>query len=119
MSTLEISETMAMVLEEEAQAEGVSQTEILEEAFKHYRRVIHQRRLESALKWYTLLPEQERMVYAGKYVAVYQCTIVDSDSNRLALYQRIRARYGNKAVLIIPAEGPQEFNLINTRIESL
>jgi hypothetical protein len=106
-------------LEQEARAEGVSPTTILEKSLKHYRRIMHQRRLEAALEWYTTLPERERQGYAGQFVAVYQNAVVDHDPDRLTLYQRVRERYGQQAVLIIPAEGPPEFNLISTHLEAL
>ena len=119
MYTLEVPDTLATALEEEARAEGVSQAAILEKALKYYRRIMYQRRLEAALHWYTALPEHERQLYTGKFVAVYQDAVVDYGVDRLALYKRIRARYGHRAVLIIPAEGPPEFNVISTRLEPL
>lgn len=119
MYTLEVPDTLATVLEEEARAEGVSEAAILEKALKYYRRATHQRRLEAALHWYTTLPAYERESYAGQFVAVYQNAVVDHDADRLALYKRVRERHGHKAVLIIPAEGPPEFNIISTHIEPL
>jgi hypothetical protein len=119
MYTLEVPDTLATALEEEARAEGVSQAAILEKTLKYYRRVMHQRRLEAALDWYMKLPEHERGRYVGKFVAVYQNAVVDHDMDRLALYKRVRVPYGSQAVLIIPAEGPPEFNIISTRIEPL
>jgi hypothetical protein len=114
MYTLDVPDDLAEALEEEARAEGVSPIAILEKSLKYYRRVMHQRRLEAALDWYATLPERERRRYAGQFVAVYQNAVVDHDPNRLALYKRIREHYGHQAVLIIPAEGPPEFNIINT-----
>jgi hypothetical protein len=119
MHTLEVPDALAIALEEEAKAEGVSQAAILAEAFKHYRRVMHQRRLEAALQWYVTLPEQKRNLYSGEFVAVYQQAVIDHDPDRLSLYKRIRVRYESKAVLIIPAEGPREFNIISTQLEPL
>ena len=119
MHTLEISDALATTLEEEANAEGVSRSTILEGALRHYRRMIHKRRLEAALRWYTALPEHEQARYSGKFVAVYQDAVVDHGADRLALYKRVRAQYGHRAVLIIPAEGPLEFSIISTRIEAL
>jgi len=80
---------------------------------------MQQRHLEAALHWYMALPEQERNRYAGQFVAVYQNEVVDHDRDRLALYKRVRERYSHQTILIIPAEGPPEFNIISTRLESL
>lgn len=117
MNTIEVPDALATALEEEARAESVSQAAILEKALKYYRRVLHQRRLETALNWYTTLPEPERSRFADQFVAVYQDAVVDHDPDRLTLYKRVRERYGDQAVLIIPAEGPAEFNIIGTQIE--
>ncbi len=119
MYTLEVSDILASALEEEAKAEGVPKAAVLEKAFKHYRRVMHQRRLQASLRWYTTLPEQEQALYSGKFVAIYQNAVIDHDADRLALYKRVRERYGHQAVLIIPAAGPPDFNIISARLEPL
>jgi N12 class adenine-specific DNA methylase len=117
MNIIEVPDTLATALEEEARAEGISQAAILEKALKYYRRVMHQRRLEAALNWYITLPDQERSHFTDQFVAVYQNAVVDHDPDRLVLYKRVRERYGDQAVLIIPAEGPSEFSIISTQIE--
>lgn len=47
---------------------------------------------------------QERRQYAGRYVAVYEGQIVDSDDHQRQLYLRIRDRFGRKPVLLIHAD---------------
>ncbi len=49
--------------------------------------------------WYNL-PLEERKRYEGKFVAVYEGQVVDSDLDRLALYHRLRQKFGRQTVLI-------------------
>ncbi len=71
-----------------------------------------------AAAWYAR-PDAEREPYAGQYVAVFQGEVLDHDSDRLALAQRIRARYPEMPVLITAAEAraPREFQVRSPRLE--
>ena len=52
-----------------------------------------------------LLPE-----YLGKFVAIISRTIVDTDSDRFALSERVGAKYGHSPVLLVEVEaGPRVF----------
>lgn len=42
-----------------------------------------------------------RNQYKGRYVAMYNLEIVDSDPDRMALYTRMRQRFGRQPVLLI------------------
>lgn len=41
-------------------------------------------------------------LYAGQYIAMRQGQVVDHDTDRVALGQRVRARYGFEPILITP-----------------
>ena len=62
--------------------------------------------------WYAR-SDADREPYAGQYVAVLQGEVLDHDSDRLALAQRIRARYPETPALITAAEAcaPREFQI--------
>jgi len=49
-------------------------------------------------------PVQERQQYRGRYVAVYQNEVVDSDVDQRQLYLRVRQRFGHQLVLLIHAD---------------
>ncbi len=49
--------------------------------------------------WYGL-PVEERKRYEGQFVAVYKGQVVDSDSDRLTLYHRLRQQFGRQTILI-------------------
>ena len=40
--------------------------------------------------------------YTGEYIAMQHGQVIDHDSDRVALSQRVRARYGNAPILITP-----------------
>jgi hypothetical protein len=66
------------------------------------------RKIEREQGWRLSLPLSERAKYEGAFVAVYNHQLVDHDIDQIALYRRVRERYGNTAVLIMPAEGHRE-----------
>ncbi|HRW03847.1 MAG TPA: DUF5678 domain-containing protein [Caldilineaceae bacterium] len=46
--------------------------------------------------------------YANQYVAIYQGKLIDHDSNKLALFQRIEEKYPNEFVLMRPVQEQPE-----------
>lgn len=54
-------------------------------------------------KWYNR-PADERLKYAGAYVALSDGEVVDSDPEQRALHLRVREKFGRKPIPIIPAE---------------
>jgi len=52
--------------------------------------------------WYHRSPA-ERAAYHNEFVALYQGEVVDHDANRLALLRRVRHKFGQMPVAIIPA----------------
>jgi hypothetical protein len=49
-------------------------------------------------------PISERWRYRGQFVAVHNGEVVDQDSDKRALYLRVRANFGHRAVLITDAD---------------
>lgn len=65
------------------------------------------------------LPPAMRRGYGDDFVAVHNGQVVDQDGDRLTLYRRIRARFGDVPVLITPAgvPSPREFQMLSPRVE--
>lgn len=74
-------------------------------------------RIEQEQGWWLSLPLSERAKYEGEYVAVHNHQLVDHDIDQIVLTRRVRERYGNTAVLIMPAEGPREIVSRSPRID--
>ncbi len=68
--------------------------------------------------WRTM-PESERNLYRGQFVAVHKGQIIDHAVDRLLLYRRVREKLGNVPVLITPAgePHPREFQLLSPRMD--
>ena len=71
-----------------------------------------------AAYWYARSAE-ERRPYLGHYVAVHQHTVIDHDTDRRALYLRVRARLPDTPILLVASEAtaPREFVIRNPRLE--
>jgi hypothetical protein len=105
MADLQIPETLARQIQEEATAEGIAVAALLENALRERRRRLQRAKLDAELAaWRAQLPEA-RARYRGEYVAVHEGSVVDHDPDLAALHRRIRARYGRIAVLLTPADG--------------
>ncbi|NOX61229.1 MAG: hypothetical protein GXP42_04685 [Chloroflexi bacterium] len=117
-TALKISDELARVIEEEAQNRGVSIESFLEAALRRERTLAARRKIEREQAWWLALPLSERAKYEGEFVAVHNQRIVDHDSNEIALFERIRKKYGDSPVLIIPAEGPRELHIFSPRLQS-
>lgn len=108
MKALTISDELANEIQSEAQARGIEIEDFLKQAIRRERTLAERRKIEREQAWWLEQPLTERAKYSGKYVAVHNQELVDSDSDNAALYRRIRARFGRTPVLMMPAEGPRE-----------
>lgn len=88
---------------EVALQEGRDTSDVVAEAVRHHLAIYRQKRIAAETDAWYLLPSQERRRFAGKFVAVYGGQVVDSDTDRLSLFLRLREHYGRQPVLI--AEG--------------
>lgn len=84
-----------------AEQEGIDITTFVSEAVRRHLAAYRHRRLVIETEAWYRLPVEERSRYEGAFVAVYQGQVVDSDPDRLKLYQRVRERFGRRTILII------------------
>ena len=100
MVTVPLQEPLVEQVRQVTELEGLDAAEFVAEAVRRHLAAFRQKRIATeTAAWYRLPPE-ERARYAGKYVAVFGSQVVDSDSDRLALYLRLRERYGRQPILI-------------------
>lgn len=116
MITLQIPDELVQEIQSEAEIRGLPVEEYLRAVIRHERTLADRRKIEREQAWWFSLPLGERAQYEGKYVAVHNLTLVDSDRDERALYRRVRAKYGKMAVLIMPGEGPREIHIRSPRL---
>lgn len=115
---LDIPATLADTISSEARARGLSVPDFLEAMLRMERLTSERQAVEREQAWWLNLPLSERAPYGGQYIAVCEQQVVDSDQNPAALRKRIRARFGRRPVLIMPAEGPRDVRITSPRILS-
>lgn len=83
-----------------AEHEGLDAAVFVAEAVRRHLAHYRQKRIVAETEAWYRLPPEERLRYEGKFVAVYNGQVVDSDPERLTLYLRLRERYGRQPILI-------------------
>jgi len=118
MAILQVSEKLAGEIQSEASTRGLAVEEYLWAAIQRERTLAARRKIEREQEWWVGLPLSERAKYEEQFVAVHNQQVIDHGKDESALHGRIRAKYGNAPVLIMPAEGPQEIRIFSPRLVS-
>ena len=119
MIPLQVSDELAQEISSEANTRGMDIENFLKAAVRRERTLADRRTIEQEQDWWLSQSLGERAKYEGKFVAVHNRTLVDCDADESVLYRRVRARFGNIAVLIMPADGPREIRIFSPRLAQL
>ncbi|MBI5650439.1 MAG: hypothetical protein HZC40_08350 [Chloroflexi bacterium] len=84
-----------------AEREGLAGDDFVAEAVRHRLAVYRQKRIWAETETWYALPAETRKQFSGKFVAMFEGKVVDTDPDRLTLYYRIRERLGRRPVLIV------------------
>jgi hypothetical protein len=96
-------------LERDAEQEARSISDIVNEAVERYVRERQRAKLDKEIAAYEAIHAELWQKYRGQWVAIHNQKLVDRDPDRLALYRRMRAKYGHTSVLLREVtEQPQE-----------
>jgi hypothetical protein len=102
MQTLQLQELhLTDEVRQVAQHEGREADEILAEAVRRYLVQHREKRIRAEAEAWYRLPVEVRNQYRGRFVAVYNGKIIDSDLDRMALFKRIRDQVGRQPVLLV------------------
>lgn len=116
MSTLQISDDLAQLIQREAANRGMPIEDFLKAVLQRERTLTDRLKIEQEQEWWLSSPLSERAKYEGEFVAVHNQRLVDHDKDAAVLTQRVRAQFGKTAVLIMPAEGPRELRIFSPRL---
>lgn len=100
MSTVALRDDLRETLEKSAEQESRSVDDIVNEAVGLYLRERQRAKLDKEISAYEAMHPELQQKYLGQWIAVHDQKLVDHDPNGVALYQRIRAKYGKTSVLI-------------------
>ena len=114
---LQISEDLAQEIEQEAKQRGVTIEKFLQTVVRRERTMSAREKIEREQAWWLQQPLEVRAKYQGHYIAVHGEELIDHDKNENALFQRVRRKYGNIPVLIMPAEAPQDVRIYSPKLE--
>ena len=88
---------MRRTLEQDAAQEARSVNDLINEAVAHYLRERQQAKIDREIAAYEAM-HMELARYPGEWVALHKQELVNHDLDRVALYRRIRAKYGHTSV---------------------
>jgi|688.fasta_scaffold85824_3 hypothetical protein len=102
MVAIELQEvTLTEEVKRVAKHEGKEAEAVLAEAVRQYLDTYREKRIRAETKaWYALSAEV-RKEYQGRFVAVYNGEIVDSDQSQRTLYLRAKERFGREPILLV------------------
>jgi len=100
MSTLTLPPQLIAELEQAASEQAVNAEQLLEDAVRTYLRQLERDKIKTEANAFRKLHPELVKQYLGRYVALHNGDVVDSDKDFQALHQRIRQRFGRQAVLL-------------------
>jgi hypothetical protein len=105
-------------LDQIAQQLGKSAEEIAADAIRTHLENLNSQLLEAEERAYQQLLPALRQQYPQQYVAILKGDLLDHDADFEALFLRVKARVGNRAVLIRQVnDGPEEYYFRGPRLE--
>lgn len=100
MPTIVLRPDLQEALEYDVKPGQKSLNDIVNEAVEQYLRERQRAKLDKEILAYETMHPELKQNHFGQWVAIHNQHLVDYDPDRLALYQRVRAKYGKTSVLI-------------------
>jgi len=100
MEAIMLKTDVWQILEQDAQQESRSVTDLVNEAIEQYLYKRQLAKIDREIAGYERLYPELQAKYLGQWVAVHNQKLIDCDNDRAALYHRVRAIYNQTPVLI-------------------
>jgi hypothetical protein len=117
--TLTIAKETAYGLTQAANGLGVSVEELAERAIRRYLRETAERKIDVEEAHYKAQHKKLLKSYVGQFIAMHDGKLVDSDTDEIALYLRIRQQYPMVGVLLkrVTSEVEEVWRMRSPRLE--
>ncbi|MCI0577703.1 MAG: DUF5678 domain-containing protein [Chloroflexi bacterium] len=99
-ATLTIDRETSLGLQQMAEAMGVSSSELAERAIRRFFRQEAEQKIEREEAHYRSQQTQLLELYEGRYIAMHEGEVVDTDADEVVLYLRVRQKYPSVGILI-------------------
>jgi hypothetical protein len=100
MDAIVLEPNLRAWLEQDARQDARDVNDLINEAVAQYLRERQQSKLDLEIAAYESMHADLLREYTGEWVAIHRQELVDHDLDRVALYRRIRNRYGRTSVLL-------------------
>ncbi len=104
MDSITLRSDLLAALEDNAAPGTESVNDLVNEAVANYLENLQRDRIRREIASYTQMQGDLAEHFLSQWVAIHNGELVDHDTDRARLYQRVRERYGRAAVLIRQVE---------------
>lgn len=120
INEIELTPELAAKVRRFAQEEGETVADFVNEAVREHLALLDDQKLSKEIRAFERLHPQLAEQYLGKFVALHNERVVDSDEAFEALFLRIQARFGDTPVLIrqVTSNPVLELRASSPRLES-
>lgn len=99
-TTLALDKKLVDGLQQLADESGISVEDLAEKAIFHYIREEADKKIDQEEAHYKAQHAELLQMYAGRYIAMHEGKVIDTDSDQLDLYLRVRQHYPLVGILI-------------------
>ncbi|MEW5985511.1 MAG: hypothetical protein AB1791_02655 [Chloroflexota bacterium] len=100
MTTIELKPDLYETLKRNAADEVRTINDLVNDAVESYVRNRQESKIETEIMAFAKMHSKLRQKFLGQWVVIHNQELVDQDADRVALFRRVRAKYGPTAVLI-------------------
>jgi len=98
MATITVSPDLLAEADQVARQEGISVDDLIADALRQRLRQRRREQIEAEARAFEAMHVQLLSEYRDQFVAIHDGKVVDHDTDKAALYKRVRARYGRTPV---------------------
>lgn len=94
MATITVSPDLLAEADQVTRQDGISVDDLIADTLRQHLRERRREQIEAEARAFEAIHVQLLSEYRDQFVAIHDGKVVDHDTDKAALYQRVRARYG-------------------------